>query len=83
MDNASWYAMFVKTGDEDHVKERARFRLKDQFNVYVPKRKLRELKNRIWYNKVRILFPGYVILNGDMNAENYYKKASEVQAARN
>lgn len=62
----------MKTGDEDNVKERIKFKLKDQFNIFVPKRKLREMKNGIWCNKLRILFPGYVILKGEMNNKNYY-----------
>ena len=61
-----WYAAFVVTGEEDNVKERLNYRFEDRFKVLVPKRKLRERKNGIWKFTTRILFPGYVLLNGNI-----------------
>lgn len=72
-DCSGWYAAFVKTGDEDHVKERLLYRLKDKnIRVLVPKRKMRERKNGVWETKIRTLFPGYVLIQGDMGTEEYY-----------
>lgn len=62
-----WYAAFVATGEEDRVKERLNYRYEDKIRVLVPKRKLRERKNGVWRFTTRILFPGYVLLNGSNN----------------
>lgn len=67
----NWYALFVETGQEDNVKERINYRLKDRYKILVPKRKLRERKGCIWKDKVRLLFPGYVLLNGYVGIEDY------------
>lgn len=72
MYNPSWYAFFVKTGDEDNVKERIIYKLKDKYKIYVPKRRLKEFKNGVLHNKTRLLFPGYVIVNGAIGIEDYY-----------
>ena len=41
--------------------------------IAVPKRKLRERRFGRWSNVIRPLFPGYVLINGDMNTDNYYR----------
>lgn len=72
MDN--WYALFVLTGEEDKVKQRLNYRLdNNQIRAIVPKRKLRERKNGVWEDKVRVLFPGYVLMNGIIEVNNYYE----------
>jgi transcription termination/antitermination protein NusG len=76
MPNPGWHALFVFTGGEDKVKERLQYRFKDQFRIMVPKRKLRERKNGSWYYRTRVLFPGYVILKGNIDAETYYDMKS-------
>jgi len=68
-----WYALFVKTGDEDNVKDRIKYRNKDKFDIVVPKRILREKKQGIWLNKIRIIFPGYVLVKGHVSIEDYYE----------
>lgn len=68
-----WYGIFVETGDEDRVKERLKYRLTDDFTVVVPKRKLRIRRNGTWNIETKVLFPGYVLINGVMNAEIYYQ----------
>lgn len=68
-----WYALFTITGEEDNVKERICYRLKNSnIKVIVPKRKLRERKNGIWSHKIRTLFPGYIFLNGFMSFDEYH-----------
>lgn len=66
-----WYVLFVATGEEDKVKERIYFRLKDEIKALVPKRRMRERKEGKWEEKIRILFPGYVLLNGQMSNKEY------------
>ncbi len=66
-----WYALFVATGDEDKVKERINFRMQNRVRAIVPKRRMKERKDGKWEYKIRILFPGYVLLNGVITNENY------------
>lgn len=69
--NDKWYALFVKTGQEEHVRERIEYSLNDSIKTMVPKRKLRERRSGTWKNVIRKLFPGYVLLSGDMNDKSY------------
>lgn len=68
-----WYALFVETGEEDKVKERLKFRFKDTLRVLVPKRRMRERKGGIWSEIIRVLFPGYILVNGEININDYYQ----------
>lgn len=69
----NWYALFTMTGEEEKVRERLQYRLKEKdLKVVIPKRKLRERKDGIWRQKIRTLFPGYIFLYGLMNMEDYY-----------
>lgn len=70
--NNNWYAVFAKSGQEDKVKERLEYRFDDRFRIIVPKRKLRERKGGVWSYVIRPLFPGYVLVNGDIGTEEYY-----------
>lgn len=67
-----WYAAFVKTGDEDNVKLRLQHRYSDGIKFYVPKRKLRERKDGVWHEKVHTIFPGYVLIEGNIDTNMYY-----------
>lgn len=67
-----WYAIFVITGEEDNVKERLQYKFNDSIRILVPKRKLKERKDGKWEYVIRTLFPGYVLLNGDVGIEDYY-----------
>lgn len=70
--NNLWYALFVRTGEEDKVKARVEYRMSEYFRAVVPKRRLRERRQGKWEYRTRTLFPGYVLLNGDMHTETYY-----------
>lgn len=72
-DFTGWYALFVLTGEEDNVKERLRYRFEDRYRIVVPKRKLRERKDGTWHDAVRVLFPGYVLVNGQIGIEQYQR----------
>lgn len=55
------------------MKERLQYRLNGtDLKVIVPKRKMRERKGGKWDYMIRTLFPGYVLLNGVLQLEEYY-----------
>ena len=66
----NWYALFVMTGQEDKVKERLLYKFNDRLRILVPKRKLRERKGSMWHDIIRTLFPGYVLINGELSSED-------------
>lgn len=68
-----WYALFVMTGEEDKVKDRLNHRFSDTLQILVPKRKLRVRKGAIWHIDTKVLFPGYVLVRGDMDYATYYR----------
>jgi transcription termination/antitermination protein NusG len=72
-DIENWHALYVKTGEEDKVKERLLYRFDTCLKVLVPKRRLRERKGGIWTEITRNLFPGYVLINGNIGIEEYYQ----------
>lgn len=68
-----WYALFVLTGEEENVKRRLQYKFQGKnLKFIVPKRRLVERKDGEWQAKIRILFPGYVLLNGLVDVEDYY-----------
>jgi transcription termination/antitermination protein NusG len=67
-----WYAIFVKTGEEETVKTYLNHIFPSGFKVVVPKRKLKERKQGIISYIIRVLFPGYVLINGYIGPEQYY-----------
>lgn len=72
-DEDALFALFVKTGKEDKVKQWLETRFYDNFRSLVPKRKLRERKDGNWKENIRVLFPGYVLIRGKITPEIYYE----------
>jgi transcriptional antiterminator NusG len=68
-----WHVVFAVTGDEERVKERIKYRLSDDYTVMVPKRKLKIRKGGIWSVETKVLFPGYVLINGVISPDIYYR----------
>lgn len=66
-----WHGIFVVTGEEEKAKERVKYRLQDGFTVVVPKRKLRVRKGGVWKVETKVLFPGYVLINGEITTDIY------------
>lgn len=65
-----WYGIFVKTGKEDYVKNILLQEIKnDKIRIVVPKRKLTEKRNGIYYEIIRTVFPSYVFIHCNMNLE--------------
>ena len=70
----SWYVIFVETGCEDEFcryTDRVRnLRYADiQFNLLVPKRKIIERKQGVKREVIKIMFPGYVLLETETIVE--------------
>ncbi|OPZ92820.1 MAG: hypothetical protein BWY74_01402 [Firmicutes bacterium ADurb.Bin419] len=69
----SWYALHVKTGAEDDVEQFLHYHFdKNECHSIVPKRKLTEVRKGKCYEVIKIFFPGYVLVNLDMNTDIYY-----------
>lgn len=68
-----WFVLFVLTGKEEKVKRILEQRFEDRLRFVVPKRKLRERKNGTWKEVTRVLFPGYLFINGVVTSETYYE----------
>lgn len=65
-----WYAAFVETGHEDQVKERLEYRFNEELSFYVPKRQIKERKCGTWQKINHTLFPGYLLINGNIQDRN-------------
>ncbi len=66
---AEWYALHVATGQEYDVLKIC----KRNFEVLLPRRKLKEQKNGKWKDVVKVLFPGYIFVKSEMTTGEYYK----------
>lgn len=51
-------------GEEEKVKERVMHRLQEEYAVVVPKRKLKARRGDTWKVDTRVLFPGYILIDG-------------------
>ncbi|OQB20525.1 MAG: hypothetical protein BWY11_02365 [Firmicutes bacterium ADurb.Bin182] len=69
-----WYALFVLTGEEIKVKRRLERKFKDSSGLtfVVPRRRLIERKAGKWEEKIRTVFPGYILANGTIREKEYY-----------
>jgi transcriptional antiterminator NusG len=68
-----WYALHVPGGREDKVKEMLEKHLNEYLGFHVLKRVLKERKDGKWNKIERNLFPGYILVNGNIDNEVYYK----------
>lgn len=69
-----WYALFVKSGEEDYVKLwLEKFFTQEELRPLVPKRKIPERKQGVVRDTIKTLFPGYVLINTHMTSEMYYR----------
>ena len=69
--DSAWYAVFVKTGEEDKVKARLDYRFDGSLVVVTPKKVIKERKGGKWYQSRRNLFPGYILIYGILDEKNY------------
>ena len=68
-----WYAMFVKSGSEERIKRDLNGRFGSDLNFYVPKKLIKERKGGKWHKRIRPLFPGYILVNGEITDDSYYR----------
>ncbi|MCM1055879.1 MAG: hypothetical protein NC394_10210 [Bacteroides sp.] len=65
------FVIYAVQGREDNVMRHLR---ENGYNAYVPKRRLKQRKNGIFYSVPQILFPSYVFIDAEkLSPEAYYK----------
>jgi len=71
--NKPWYALFVKSGSEERIRRDLEKKFTQELEFYVPRKLLKERRNGKWHRAIRPLFPGYILVNGDVSDETYYR----------
>lgn len=69
----NWYALFVKSGSEDRIQRDLTHRFGDNLGFFVPKKLMKERKSGKWHSKIRPLFPGYILVSGEISDKLYYR----------
>lgn len=67
-----WYALFVKSGSEERIRRDLIKKFNDELEFFVPRKLIKERKKGSWYQAIRPLFPGYILVNGYVTDEMYY-----------
>lgn len=68
-----WYSLFVVTGKEEYVSEWLKIYFPEmELTTLIPKRKLIERRQGKKYAVLKKLFPGYVLVNMEMDLTKYY-----------
>lgn len=73
-----WYVVNTYSGHENKVKEKLDMRINSMdmqqhiFRVIVPEQKEVEIKDGVKKEKIKKLFPGYVLIEMDMSDEAWY-----------
>jgi transcriptional antiterminator NusG len=68
-----WYALFVKSGSEERIRRDLMNKFGDELGFHVPKKLMKERKKGILHSTIRPLFPGYILVNGEITGEVYYR----------
>lgn len=69
-----WYALFVKTGEEEIMRKFLETLLPDaNMRILIPKRKLQERRRGKVCESIRTLLPGYVLIKTEMDVSFYYQ----------
>ena len=77
-ENAHWYVVHTYSGYEKKVKDNLESAIVNRhlenqiFEVRIPLQDVVEVKNGVRKNVQRKMFPGYVLVNMDMNDETWY-----------
>lgn len=69
----SWHAIYAFTGQEEKVKNALDKYFGEQLKSIIPKREIRERKAGKWHHVQRKLFPGYLLVKGQITSELYYQ----------
>jgi transcriptional antiterminator NusG len=70
-----WYSLFIITGKEEYIEEWLQVYLKDSLptvKTLIPKRRLMERKAGEVRHVLKKMFPGYVLINTEMNPGVYH-----------
>lgn len=67
----NWYALYVKTGRELSIKKRLEDTTSDSLSFHVPIRVMRIRKQGKYIEQKNVLFPGYILVKGDLINTNY------------
>src|SRR6056297_1806198 len=68
-----WYALFAPNNTEEKIKRQIDSNFSDELDSYIYKRLLNERRNGKYEKVERKLFPGYIILKGNIDKELYSK----------
>lgn len=69
-----WYALFVQSGKEELVREELYKRFdRCKLECVIPKRKIPEKRNGHYFDVIKKMFPGYILLRMRMDFSTYYK----------
>lgn len=71
--HGGWYVLFVQANHENIVKQRLEQNFGEQLEVIMPRRRLKERKGGKWQLVERNLFPGYILIKGDLSIDLYYR----------
>ncbi len=69
----NWYVLFVKSGSEERIRRNLSKKFSDEIDFYVPKKLMKERKSGKWHKKIRPLFPGYILVHGEITDKIYYQ----------
>lgn len=78
MDTKKWYVVNTYSGHENKVKEKLEMRINSMnmqdfiFRVIVPEQKEVEIKDGVTKEKIKKMFPGYVLVEMIMSDEAWY-----------
>ncbi len=71
--NDDWFALFVKTNNEQSIVEHLEKAFGDKYKFYAPKRVMRERHSKKWVMILRPLFSGYILFQGKFEKTDYYQ----------
>lgn len=72
-ESRQWHAVYVLSGNEEPVREKIEYALGGYgVRAVVPKRRIMERKEGKWHERIRTLFPGYILLQGKIDVPEYY-----------
>lgn len=75
-ENDPWFAIFVKTNNEDTIKKNLEKNFEGKYKFYSPKRVIKERHNKKWVSVLKPLFAGYILFQGKFENDDYYRMKS-------
>lgn len=78
MEDKKWYVVNTYSGHESKVKEKLEMRINSMnmqdniFRIIVPEQKVEEIKDGVTKEKIKKMFPGYILVEMIMSDEAWY-----------